>query len=305
MKKEILYTTALDENGLLIFIDDAEKKNEYFCPSCGQKFILRKSGKTGKGHRRPHFAHNELQPNCTPEGVLHSSFKKLTIEFLEKYISENKPLKLTWNCRFCDGSYSGNLLAKAKTVKEEYTVGNCRPDIALLDKSGNVIAAIEIVVTHKPEEQVLQYYNDNGIVLIQINLLSEEDLKNIGEKLSKPDIVDLCFVHQCLGYKSTKLEREVVSDKIRCKRCQKEIFRFYISIGSVFGICRSHNFTQEEILRVKSEKPNVKVNIKKSNELPFQYPIMQCGCMKIHYRRYKESGYYMTKNGNFRKKRRF
>ena len=71
MVKEILYTTAVDKNGNLILIHNAEKGINYYCPVCHKDFILRKSGKTGKGSKRPHFAHNELTPNCTPEGVLH------------------------------------------------------------------------------------------------------------------------------------------------------------------------------------------------------------------------------------------
>ena len=49
MKKEIQYTSADDENGNTVLIDDAEKGRDYFCPVCKGKFILRKSGKTGKG----------------------------------------------------------------------------------------------------------------------------------------------------------------------------------------------------------------------------------------------------------------
>ena len=74
MVKEILYTTALDENGNLIRINDAEKGGTYYCPNCKSEFILRKSGKTGKGSRRPHFAHNNLTTNCTGESNLHFSF---------------------------------------------------------------------------------------------------------------------------------------------------------------------------------------------------------------------------------------
>ena len=48
MTKEILYTSALDENGDTICINDAEKGRTYYCPICKGKFILRKSGKTGK-----------------------------------------------------------------------------------------------------------------------------------------------------------------------------------------------------------------------------------------------------------------
>jgi competence CoiA-like predicted nuclease len=75
--KEILYTVATDLYGTLIKAFDAEKGGSFFCPECKTKLILRKSGKTGNGTKRPHFAHRGLTPNCTPETALHSVFKNL------------------------------------------------------------------------------------------------------------------------------------------------------------------------------------------------------------------------------------
>jgi competence CoiA-like predicted nuclease len=56
-KKELLYVTAFDKNGVLVKAKDADKAQDYFCPECKDKLILKKSGKTGKGSKRPHFAH--------------------------------------------------------------------------------------------------------------------------------------------------------------------------------------------------------------------------------------------------------
>lgn len=72
----------LNEKDNLIHINDAEKGKNYYCLICNNNYILRKSGKTGKGSKRPHFAHNRLTANCTPESVLHYSFKKLLIDLL-------------------------------------------------------------------------------------------------------------------------------------------------------------------------------------------------------------------------------
>ena len=83
MASQILYTTAVDTHGNLIHVNDAEKGLDYYCPVCQRRFILRKSGKSGPGSRRPHFAHNDSTPNCTPEGVLHHSFKKHLVELIE------------------------------------------------------------------------------------------------------------------------------------------------------------------------------------------------------------------------------
>jgi hypothetical protein len=149
MEKEILYTTGLDINGNLIHVDDAQKGGSYYCPMCKKEFILRKSGKTGKGSKRPHFAHNESTPNCTPEGVLHYSFKKLLIKRLEKNKAANIPLRFSWSCHSCLSKNSGNLLENVSSIKEEYPLETCRPDVALLDNEENVFAAIEIVVTRR------------------------------------------------------------------------------------------------------------------------------------------------------------
>jgi len=77
MEKEILYTVALDPQGQLITARNAIKGNAFTCPMCSSVMILKKSGKTGEGTKRPHFAHKSLTPNCTPESVLHFVFKTL------------------------------------------------------------------------------------------------------------------------------------------------------------------------------------------------------------------------------------
>ena len=101
----------------------------------------------------------------------------MLIKLFEDSILENKQLIINWTCNYCNKIYSENLLTKVVFIREEFTLAECRPDIALLDKEENVFAVIEIVVSHKPEEHVIQYYKDNKIILIQINLLSEDDLK--------------------------------------------------------------------------------------------------------------------------------
>ena len=179
MNKEILYTTAIDDSSRLIHINNAEKGTNYYCPLCKKEFILRKSGKTGKGSRRPHFSHNKLTPNCTPEGVLHYSFKEMLIELLGRYKAEDRPFIFSWACHSCGYKNSGNLIEKTDSIKQEYVLGVCRPDIALIDKAEKVLAVIEIVVTHEPEECVMQYYKENKITLIRIDLTSEEDLNKI------------------------------------------------------------------------------------------------------------------------------
>jgi hypothetical protein len=274
MVNEILYATAIDKDGNLIHIDDAVKGIDYYCPECKKEFILHKSGKTGQGSKRPHFKHNELSPNCKPETVLHSSFKKMLINLLEKYKSENSQLILNWICYACHDKNSGNILEKVTSIKEEYTLEKCRPDIALLDDEKNVNAVVEVVVTHSPEESVLHYYSDNNIVLIQINLSSEEDLKRIEEKIKNPDIVDFCLSPSCSNTNKYKIDRRIHRRIEQCGRCMRPIERFDIDIHSVFGKQKSLNFTEEEIDLVKSKRNNIKTKTNKTTKE--KYPVSDC-----------------------------
>lgn len=195
--KNILYTVAKNANGELIQASRAEKGQAFFCPVCESELLLRKSGNTGKNSKRPHFAHKALTANCTPETALHFSFKSLLAKKLQKHIDENIPLQFHWACQYCDDRHEGNLLKRIKSVAVEYDLEICRPDIALFDKDNKAFAAIEIVVTHKPENRVLEYYKKNNIILIQINLTSDTDIDDIENKISNPDIVAICFNPRC------------------------------------------------------------------------------------------------------------
>lgn len=255
-----MYTSALNSEGDLIYIDEAKKGNQYYCPGCEGEFILRKSGNTGKGSKRPHFAHNELTSNCTAESVLHYSFKKELCNLLEEHVNEKNALNIRWTCPNCSDQHEGNLLANAVSVTEEHNLNVCQPDIALLDADENVIAAIEVVVTHSPEEKVLKYYRDNDIVLIQINLSSDEDLKNISELISAPSIVDYCFNHTCSNNQGYSVDRRVIAYRGKCGRCVSPIVRYAVEIKSSFGSWLSFDFTDSEIDLVKSNRNNIKIN---------------------------------------------
>jgi len=220
---QILYTVALDKAGHLIKANDAEKGNDFFCPVCKSKIILRKSGNTAKGSKRPHFAHQELTPNCTPETALHYSFKTLLADKLRQHIATQTALPISWLCKYCYDPHIGNLLKKIKSVKLEYNLTVCQPDIALLDSNDKVFAVVEVVVTHKPEENVIKYYTENNIILIQINLKSDKDIDDLENKISNPDFVGTCFnpkCNKCGNYQ--QVTRMVIVDGY-CYKCESEM----------------------------------------------------------------------------------
>jgi len=192
MRIELLYTIAIDEYGNSVHIDKAQKGLKYFCPECKNEFILRKSGKTGKGSRRAHFAHNTSE-NCNRDDYLHSSFQILLLEKMKECLKNGSPLVITWKCNYCKKEHSANLLGGVFDIKHEYDMKICRPDIALINEKGNVLTVIELINTHKPEEYAVNHYKNNNIVLIKILLDSLEDLEKIEIKIKNPSEVDFCF----------------------------------------------------------------------------------------------------------------
>lgn len=290
MNKKILHTHAEDESGNLIHVNNAEKGIKYYCadPECKKEIIFRNSGKTGKGSKRPHFSHKKgTNPNCSPERALHEVFKNKLIDLLEKYKAEIKPFIFNWNCGVCNYTNSGNLLEKATLIKAEYYLGECRPDIALLDKEENVLAVIEIVNTHPPEERVLQYYKNKKITLIQINLTSDEDSSRVEERTKNPHIVDLCISPACQNNNKYKMNRSVVGRRHKCSCCYRDILKFEIKIDSVFGIQPSFGFTEDEITLVESKCDNIVLKTRINDQgIKEKYPIMECLNCKIIRSRY-------------------
>jgi hypothetical protein len=193
MEREILHEFALDKNDHLIRAINAIKGEEYICPGCNGKFILRKSGNTGKGSRRPHFAHNGLEDNCSYETYLHNTFKIRVAELINGHISNGLPLYLNWKCNVCNQQHQINLSKIITKAKLEYNMKERTPDIALFNNQGNVVFVIEIVYKHAPEAGAIAFYQQHRIVMIQIDVFTEDDLNNIEDKLQNPTSVSLCI----------------------------------------------------------------------------------------------------------------
>ncbi|MEO0769156.1 MAG: competence protein CoiA family protein [Cyanobacteria bacterium J06649_4] len=212
--KKVLYSIGRTTSGQLIKAVDAEKGIPYACPICDRQLILRKGKK-----KRPHFAHKALSPNCTPESALHYGFKTLLFERIQACLEQQQPLAMRWHCSSCEGTHEGNLLKKATSVKLEHNLGHCQPDLALLDENNKVVAAIEIIVTHKPEEAALSYYKKNKIVVVSYELKSDEDLTRIDAEILQPDSIDACRNPKCPQCKQHMPKKKLLIIEGDCRKC--------------------------------------------------------------------------------------
>lgn len=214
MAANILYSTARTATGELIKASDAQKGQPYTCLICQQALLLRKGQL-----KRPHFAHKALSVNCSPETALHYSFKILLTEKIQKHLDNKVPLEIEWHCQYCSEMHRGNLLKKAVQVKPEYNLGICQPDIVLLDGDGRIKVGIEVVVTHFPEQRVLDYYKLHQIVAVLYVLKTDEDIQRLSSPKLEPDKVDLCLNPKCPNCGEYMSAKHLLIIKGECWKC--------------------------------------------------------------------------------------
>lgn len=242
---------AFDNDGNVVMVHDAIRLRHYICPDCGEELTFR-HGQI----RIPHFAHIGGNGNhsCSNESTLHEVFKKRTAELIKGCIEEGKQINISWTCKDCKMTYSGNLLSKAKSVEIEKSHGSMRPDISLFDSDGKLIAGIEVVVTHWPEQKTLESYFAEGIILIEYDIVPD-DLLNIENRLSKPDSVSLCFNTLCHYFNTRMFVRTPCVGIGKCTTCQSDVQFVTMKSDSAIGTYTNSDLTHEEFENFRKHNP--------------------------------------------------
>lgn len=255
MGKEILYSFANNEKGELVKADAAQRGGAYHCPSCHKEMVHRMGEKV-----RPHFAHKNLSQNCSPETVLHFGFKRLLYERISKSLQAGEKISIQWKCEACCGSHLGNLLKRTAHAEEEYNLGACRPDIGLLSQEGDVVAAIEIVVSHSPEQSTIEFYKTHGIPLLVFSLKSDTELSRVEEVVLKPDIVDVCLNPKCPKCKEYMPRLKLLIVDGKCWKCHSPM-----KVGAVRGDAGYEcEFNPDHIALANRHGANIKTRYSKT-----------------------------------------
>lgn len=276
--KKLLLPYAYDSTGNLVHIDNAHKGETYKCPKCDEVLSLNisKIPEGQKYHRRNYFSHPKGYPdNQCAESFLHKLFKKRAADCIQKKIDKgDNEFLFTWQCQECGKEHVRNMLRVAKSVRIEYDLGICKPDIALLDENGKVVVVIEIVVTHKPEPEAVEYYKEKRIGCLQINVSDFEDCENVDYKLTHPDYVNLCPTPNCkrCGQKMSRAKMVIVNST--CWRCGRDMKIAMIDTDFYGQIIFTDSFTEKEIKLANENGAYVKMNY--SNQMKESYFANTC-----------------------------
>lgn len=145
---------GVDAHGALCSPEDADRREEWWCPNCKRPLILRRGE-----IRRAHFAHCPHAPwvECSEESLLHKTAKALICQTLNAAIhGRGAPPVVVRACLRCRVEDVTPMPAtRFEAAREEVAVASGHVvDVALME-GGAVAAAIEVFATHAvdPDKQ--------------------------------------------------------------------------------------------------------------------------------------------------------
>lgn len=137
------------------------------CPGCGKSLVARKG--SIKVH---HFGH-DVADSCSFETALHDLGKRLLERRIQAAIDNRVPLPIQWKCDLCGDVHEGDLLKRGCKVELERAFGEARPDLLVSDADDKPVVALEVVVTHHPEEKSLSIYKMAKVEVFTFELEGE------------------------------------------------------------------------------------------------------------------------------------
>jgi len=227
----IQYPYALDKGGSIVKAVDAPRSEIYSCIACGERMVLRRGE-----IKRPYFAHYTENPNCTPETVLHKMAKDNIREGIDTALSLKLEYPVTWRCPVCNQEHKGNLTRSTREVKTEVSLDGVRPDILLISMEGRPLVAVEVIVTHRPEQEAIEAYKRLKLPVLMVKP-AWEDLESLKTGLSEIEGLNM----PCRALKCSKCNKVLQKIKVGsiygypCWKCGKKLRVLWFDNGDPYG----------------------------------------------------------------------
>jgi len=219
MRNDILYPYALDKVHSIVKAVDAPRSDIYSCMNCGERMVLRRGE-----IKRPYFAHHTENPNCSPETVLHKMAKDNIKAGIDAALSSGFKYPFTWRCHVCNQEHVGDLALSPRDVNIEVSLDGVRPDILLSSMEGKPMAAIEVVVSHSPDQDAIEAYKRLKLPVLMVKP-GWEDLKDLKSGLAVFETLNVpCRALKCP--KCHQILHKIKASSMyghRCWKCHNKI----------------------------------------------------------------------------------
>ena len=164
----IKYPLAEQAGGLVWAADLAnagERTVTLTCVGCGEPIFLRSGPR-----RQAHFSHHTKSDCATGETALHRLAIQVLAQSVVAAAREGIPYRFPVVCNYCGASRAGDLAQDSGCTAEiDHVFSNgVRPDILIRGSDGAPKYAIEVVVTHEPEEAALMEYRSSDLPVIVV-----------------------------------------------------------------------------------------------------------------------------------------
>lgn len=208
------------------------------CLVCGEKLVAHKGV-----DRIDHFVHYSSK-NCSPESILHLLSKIELYKKYKYYIYHKNTYHLLRALQNCNQEKMKSWLRKSAVIEMECDFKIAKPDLTILDAERRAVAFIEIVVTHNPSENVVNFCNEYKIPIIQYNVANFDDYEKIRNETLTPICVNCKIENRCPKCKEYMHERELYVMETKCLKCKESV---NISFAKNYTYITPHRFTLKEI----------------------------------------------------------
>ena len=142
---------ALNNQNRLCTPEQANKEQDYTCPSCQDRVILRKGTK-----KTPHFAH-KFSELCNQETILHKTAKHLIVQTISDWKSGQGDVPILQKvCEVCEDTIKQQIPDKVQSAVLEHRMDEgFIVDVAFM-VNGAPAAAVEIRASHAVDEKKAQ-----------------------------------------------------------------------------------------------------------------------------------------------------
>ena len=258
----IMYPFALDmSSNEVTYILDANQKKKYVCLDCKKPLIPRA---LVSSKRYAHFYHKNTENRICEESFEHHFVKNELSSKLKENIGNEVVLWLWYLVD--DHQKQVNLMEEVVKVELEHSVRDengvikARADIALLDKDEVILWAVEVVDSHRVENETLEFYKSLEINCIEVYVNSINNynvIHFVGEPVphydgSVSERLELYNQAHSIDYKARLVIRNKLSHPPEYEKLQTLTAVFEIKEGSYYKDSNKIRFyfTGEDLLEI-------------------------------------------------------